>query len=64
MFKQFVYYNGSFIEVSLKSALKSFISSHIEDFGNPPSVELLQRTFKISQLDANMALYFYAWVVK
>lgn len=60
MFKQFVYYNGAFIEVSLKSALKSFISSHIEDFVNPPSVELLQRTFKIGQLDANIALYFYA----
>lgn len=47
------------VDAPIKDKLKAFISGYIEDYNEEPTIQYLQLIFGISELDAEMALYFY-----
>lgn len=47
------------VNTPLKLKIKSFIISYKEDFKELPSIETLQSIFRISKMDAHMALIVF-----
>ncbi|WP_010170134.1 hypothetical protein [Bacillus coahuilensis] len=47
------------VDAPIKVQLQAFITGYIEDYGESPSIKYLQSVFRITEQDAEIALYLY-----